>query len=120
MFSFVELSDGRLYATEIARSSASIGMATLSACDSGSLSVVTKDEPDGLARALLARGARFVVGTSWKLDDEAASVMMPAYYKALIEGGEVTDGLRTARGETRARWPHPYFWGPLVAFGGYR
>jgi CHAT domain-containing protein len=119
MFSFFEISGEPIYATEIAQSGFTAKLSVLSACETGSLSFDRKDEPDGLARAFLARRASAVVGSAWRLDDEAAAVMMSAFYKTLAEKGGIVDAMREARTAAQSRWDHPYYWAPLVLFGGY-
>lgn len=119
MFSFFEISGEPIYATEIAQSGFTAKLSVLSACETGSLSYDRKDEPDGLARAFLARRASAVVGSAWRLDDEAAAVMMSVFYKTLAEKGGIVDAMRDARTAAQSRWDHPYYWAPLVLFGGY-
>jgi tetratricopeptide (TPR) repeat protein len=119
MFSFFELSGERVYATEVAQAPFSAGACILSACETGSLSFDRKDEPDGLARAFLARGASAVVGSAWRLDDEAASLMMEEIYSNFSRYWRIMDAVRSARKVGRSKWEHPYFWAPLVVFGGY-
>jgi len=119
MFSFFELSGERICATEVAHAPFSAGVCILSACETGSLSFDRKDEPDGLARAFLARGASAVVGSAWRLDDEAASLMMEEIYSNFSRYWRIMDAVRAARKVGRNKWEHPYFWAPLVVFGGY-
>ncbi|HZH98201.1 MAG TPA: CHAT domain-containing protein, partial [Fimbriimonadaceae bacterium] len=119
MFSFLELEGGRLYATEIARSRLRVGLVTLSACETGTISLALKDEPDGLARSFLARSARAVLASAWPLDDEAALRTMQPYYDEVQRGISVAEALKVARSVCREWNPHPYYWAPLVLFGGY-
>ena len=56
MFSSLEFCDDAIYATDIALSGAKVGLVTLSACDTGTMSLVTREEPDGLARAFWRAG----------------------------------------------------------------
>jgi CHAT domain-containing protein len=120
MFSYLQFSDGRLHAAEIATSGLEAGLVTLSACETARMSLSVQDEPEGLARAFLARGASAVLGSSWALDDEAAARMMEPYYKALASGQTAIEALRSARAVGRAWKSHPYYWASLVLFAGYR
>ena len=119
MFSFLEFEDGAVYATEIAKSALQAGLVTLSACETGSLTYTFQEEPDGLVRSFLARGAKAVVASAWPLDDEAALVTMKPFYDGLISGATLAESLRTARKKCREWRKHPYFWGPLAIYGGY-
>ncbi|MBI5706701.1 MAG: CHAT domain-containing protein [Armatimonadetes bacterium] len=120
MFSLLSFPDGPLLADDIARSPLQVRHICLSACDTGSLSIVNTTEPDGIARAFLARGASSVLATSWPVDDRTAKEFMKDYYEGLVEGRTLVDALAEARRRCRTRNPHPYFWGCWVMFGGYR
>jgi tetratricopeptide (TPR) repeat protein len=119
MFSSLEFGDDAIYATDIALSGAKVGLVTLSACDTGMMSLVTREEPDGLARAFLARGAYHVVASAWPLDDEAAALAYSLFYEGLTDGLSVKQALKVARAKVRAWRPHPYFWGALTLYRGY-
>lgn len=119
MFSYMSFEGGALYAAEIATSSLRAKHVVLSACDTGCLSLVKKTEPDGLARAFLARGAQTVLACSWPLDDRTAKDVMDSYYAELRRGETVAGSLSHARSVCRDSRPHPYYWGCWVLFGGY-
>jgi CHAT domain-containing protein len=120
MFSYIEFGGERILAAEVARSPLQVSLAVLSACETGSVSLSHRSEPDGLARAFLSRGAEAVVGSAWTLDDEAASRIVRPLYTALRQGKTLAEAMGTARSEARAWRSHPYFWSALVSFGGYR
>lgn len=117
-FSSIQFPDGPLFAVEIARSPARIGEAVLSACETARLSVASRHEPSGIARAFLARGATAVVGNAWPLDDEAATLTVGAMVDARAEGHAWHQALGMACALASERWPHPYFWGGWTLFGG--
>ncbi|MEO7454195.1 MAG: CHAT domain-containing tetratricopeptide repeat protein [Fimbriimonadales bacterium] len=118
LYSSIELSDGPLLGIEVARSGGSARLVTLSACDTGRVSLRLKTEPDGLVRAFLALGADAVVASLWPFDDEGAWRMMKAYYQSVSEGADVRDALSGARTAVRAWREHPYYWASLSLFGG--
>lgn len=120
MLSAVLFPDGPLYAYEVSRSRLSVRLATLSACDTGSVSLSNRTEPDGLARAFLSRGAESVVASQWPLDDEAAFWQADALYGSLNSGKTIRDSIFHARCISRERWPHPYYWGALALYSGYK
>lgn len=120
MFSSIEFADGPVYASEIARSGLRAKLVTLAACDTGALSLVSKEEPDGLARAFLARGASNVIASAWALHDEASAKAFSRFYQALNSGVPVRDALVQARCEVRNWREHPYYWGSLTLYRGYR
>ena len=120
MFSALHFADGPLYAAEIARSGLRTRLACLSACETGTLSLATREEPDGLVRAFLARGAEAVLASLWPLDDEAASRFFAAFYAGLTPGRNLAEAVTEARRIVRSWRAHPYFWASLSLFGGYR
>lgn len=120
MLSYFEFSDGPLHAIEIARSSLRIGLATLAACDTARFDLAFPDEPHGIARAFLARGAEAVIASQWPLDDAAACVTIEVLSDSLARGGTARDSLAQARRACRTVFPHPYFWGAPVLIAGYR
>lgn len=70
-------------------------LVVLSACESG-LGEARGGELFGLARALLAAGARRVVQSLWPVDDEATRALMLAFYEALAGGLPPAAALRRA------------------------
>ena len=117
--STIEFPDGPVFSHEIARSRLNVRLATLSACETGSLSIASRSEPDGLARAFLARGAQSVVASQWPLDDESAYRQFNLFFDALIAGYPITKALHGARLACREWRDHPYYWGALALYAGY-
>ena len=120
MFSALEFPDGPLYAAEIARSGLRTRLACLSACETGTLSFDAREEPDGLVRAFLARGAEAVLASLWPLDDAAASRFFSNLYGGLTPDTDLSQAVHAARESVRAWREHPYFWASLTLFGGYQ
>jgi len=118
LYSSIELSDGPLLGIEVARSGGSARLVTLSACDTGKVSLRLKTEPDGLVRAFLALGADAVVASLWPFDDEGARRTMDSYYKSISEGIDIRQALSNARNVIRSWREHPYYWATLSLFGG--
>jgi CHAT domain-containing protein len=119
MFSSIQLQDGHLLACDIARSSFQTRIATLASCDSASMGQPSGWEPQGLARAFLARKSEVVIGSLWPLNDQVAEFGFAAFYHRLKGGRSVHRSLYEARMEMKQEFIHPAFWGSLVMFGGY-
>lgn len=119
MFSHVEFADGPVSAYEIATAPTQVELAVLMSCESGKVTSYRHSEPDGLVRAILARGAQAAIGSSWLLDDRAAFALQEKLYGALLQGQSATHGLSAARAELQEQWPHPFYWGAPVLFAGY-
>lgn len=115
-FSALEFEDGPVFAVEIARSQVRVGVAVLSACDTGRVSTRMRHEPDGLARAFLARKARAVVASAWPFDDEAAFMFTSSLYAS--KPSELRDSVSQARNVCREWRKHPYFWASPTVFSG--
>lgn len=118
MFSSLMFSNGPLFAFEIARCRANVGVAVLSACETGKLTSAF-GEPDGLVRAFLARSAKAVIGGAWWLHDQASFRLSQVLYPALRSGEGVGAALSKSRSELRMAMPHPFHWGAPVLFAGH-
>jgi CHAT domain-containing protein len=118
LYSSIEMADGPLLGIEVARSGGSARWVTLSACDTGKVSLRLKTEPDGLVRAFLALGSDAVVASLWPFDDEGASRIMTTYYDAVAAGADLKSALTQARTLAREWRQHPYYWASLTLFGG--
>ncbi len=106
----LELSALRLPATQLV---------VLSACDSAKGVVRPGQGALGLHRAFLASGAETVVGSLWKVSDEATAHLMHAYYRELLAGADRIDALHRAARSLRAQAPtrDPAYWAAFVAYG---
>lgn len=120
MLSALQFPDGRLTALEISASPFRPKLVYLSACSTGRMSSPSPFEPDGIARAFLARGAMAVVGSLWPLDDAAALEASHAFYRAGSDGAGPLESLAAARAAVREKMPHPFYWGALTLFAGWQ
>lgn len=116
--SLIDFPDGRVFSYEITRSSVELELATLSACDTGTVSLAQQTEPDGLARAFISRGAAWVVASQWPLDDEAGLRLFEAFYDHFAKNLHVLEAVYHAKCITREWKAHPYYWGGLAAYAG--
>ncbi|GMV87364.1 MAG: hypothetical protein AMXMBFR81_02950 [Chthonomonas sp.] len=119
MFSTIQLADGPLFAAEFASLGLRSQFVFLDACETGRVSLEAPTEPDGWVRAALATGCGACLAATWVVDDAAALSFAEAFYPSLLGGCPVTPALSEARSAVRRRWPHPFYWGPFVLFGGY-
>lgn len=103
-----------------------VDLAVLSACESGRGTPAAGEGTLGLARAFRLAGARRVVASLWKVDDEAAELLMERFYAALRERGlepaaalrEASLALRDFEGAQGDRpFAAPRFWAAFVAYG---
>ena len=133
--------DGVVTATEIVRQwNLDAELVTLSACDTGLGKEVVGEGYIGLTQAFLQAGARSLLVSLWKVDDEATSLLMRRFYENWLAGADDGSGgsssgrmskaaalaeakqwLRTrhdASGETP--YDHPYYWSSFVLIGDPR
>jgi CHAT domain-containing protein len=78
-------------------------LAVLSACDSGRGAASLGGDVVGLARGLIAAGARRSVVSLWPVDDAAACLTMSRFHELLAEGRPAAEALHLAQGDIRAR-----------------
>ncbi len=119
MFSSIQLQDGHLLACDIARSAFRTRFATLASCDSASMGQPSGWEPQGLARAFLARRSEVVIGSLWPLNDQVAEYGFGSFYRRLKGGNSVSSSLCEARADLKSKFVDPAYWGSLIMFGGY-
>jgi CHAT domain-containing protein len=91
-------------------------LVTLSACETGLGKIANGDDVVGLTRGFLYAGAATIVASLWKVDDQATSDLMRAFYANLSRSGKL-DALRQAQLELKAKRPQPFFWAPFQLLG---
>ena len=92
-------------------------LVVLSACQTGLGLATPAQGVMGLRSALSAAGASKVVLSLWSVDDEATSLLMTSFYRALWEGNlTLGQALRSAQDKVRriARFRAPRFWAGWV------
>lgn len=118
LFSHIQLADGQLAALDCLDLGLDCALVTLSACETGRAVMAPGDEPIGLTRSLLYAGARSVLHSLWRIDDQATQRQMAHFYGLLRRGAGRAAALRAAQlGSLRdagAGNSHPFFW---AAFG---
>lgn len=112
---YAHYEDGYLTAYEVTQMDlAETNLVVLSACETGLGDVQAGEGVWGLQRAFQVAGARTIMGSLWKISDEATAVFMEAFYNSYFKGETPGNAYRQAMAETRKTYPHPYFWGAFV------
>jgi CHAT domain-containing protein len=112
------LSLGDVYALSL-----SADLVTLSACETALGSAQRGEGLIGLARGFLHAGARAVVASLWKVNDQATSVLMAAFYEGLlVKKQPAAVALHAAQRKVAAmeRYRAPYYWAGFVLVGDPR
>lgn len=111
----------KLFNFEIAGMNLPAELVVLSACETGVGEYADGEGVRSLARGFLEAGARSVVMSLWKLEDEASSKLMGGFYKGLADGKTKRGALRAAKLEylegADDLSAHPAFWAACVLIG---
>lgn len=99
----------------------------LSACETALGRHAGSEGVFGLRRAFRLAGARTVVMSLWKVEDEATAEFMQALYRArLVDALDAPDAMQAAMRATlaarraRGQSTHPLYWAGFVAAGAWR
>lgn len=133
MFTRIELSrgsgpsspdDGRFELHELMQLPVVGSLVFLSGCETGlamawSTEFVTGEDYATLAQAFLYAGARSVVATLWRIEDEGAAAFATAFYEALRDQAPA-DALAEAQRELMddSRFGAPFYWAAYRLSGG--
>jgi len=117
--------DGFLHLFEIYDLPVSAELVVLSACESSAGNYVLGEGVMALSRGFLSAGARRVVATQWKVDDDATAALVGDFLSRVAKDERASEfvdyarALRDAKRATRARseWSQPFYWGAFVISG---
>jgi CHAT domain-containing protein/tetratricopeptide (TPR) repeat protein len=114
--------DGYLGIGDIYKLSLGADLITLSSCDSALGKDMDSEGIIGLPRAFLYAGAKSVIASLWKVNDEATARMMSTLYARIKNGESPGSALHRAQLEMAhdKRWSKPYYWAAFVLQGDYR
>ena len=87
----------------------------MSACESG-LGETSGEGVFGLQRGFKLAGARSLLMSLWKVDDEATKVLMTEFYRYLLDGKSKTESLRQAQEYVKSQpgWNAPKYWAGFI------
>jgi len=105
-----------------------VDLLTLSACDTAVGGSSEGAEVESFAVMAQLRGAKGVMASLWKVQDESTRLLMQQLYKLRSENTHISkaEALRQAqlkllygRIEAKGNYSHPYFWAPFVMMGNW-
>ena len=115
--------DGFLQFNEIANLHLNASLVCLSACETAAGLPSEDDDVKNLPTAFFLAGAKAVIATWWKIDDEATGIFMTSFYKLVFkENKSYGEALLLTRqkfiaGEYGERYKSPYYWAAFKYFG---
>ncbi|HVG20122.1 MAG TPA: CHAT domain-containing protein [Blastocatellia bacterium] len=115
--------DGFLRLHDIYNLKLTADLVVLSACDTGLGKNIRGEGLVGLTRGFMYAGARQVIASLWKVDDEATAFLMSIFYRNMLrEGMKPSAALRSAKVEVskQKRWSAPYYWAAFVLQGDWK
>jgi len=113
--------DGYLRLGDIYKLKLSADLVVLSGCNSALGKDLESEGTIGLPRGFLYAGAKSVIASLWKVDDEATAAFMKVFYEQIQRGESLSSALRGAQQEMShgRRWSQPFYWAAFVLQGDY-
>jgi CHAT domain-containing protein len=108
-----EPQDGYLRLHDIYNLNLPAELVVLSACQTGVGKQVKGEGLIALTRGFMYAGAKSVVASLWKVDDEATAALMAEFYKQMFRNKlKPAAALRQAQSNIskEKRWQSPYYW----------
>jgi CHAT domain-containing protein/tetratricopeptide (TPR) repeat protein len=92
-------------------------LVVLSACETGLGEISNGEGVYGLQRAFLVAGAKVLIMSMFKVDDEATQKLILNFYRKWTNTGNMRLSFVEAKKELRVEYPQPYFWAPFMMIG---
>jgi CHAT domain-containing protein/tetratricopeptide (TPR) repeat protein len=93
-------------------------LVVLSACQTGlGREVHSGEGMPALRRAFMLAGAKTLVSSLWKVDDQQTQELMEKFYQYILRGQPRHEALWSARLDMKALYHHPYYWGAFICQG---
>jgi CHAT domain-containing protein len=92
-------------------------LVVLSACETGLGQLEAGEGVYGLQRAFLVAGAKVLIMSMFKVDDDATQKLMLKFYQKWLNSGNVRQSFIEAKKELRVEYPEPIYWGAFMMIG---
>lgn len=117
----------QLFARDLYNLDLNADMVVLSACETALGKLQRGEGVISLARAFAYAGAKSLITTLWKVDDEKTRDLMVAFYRRLREGRPTEEALQLAKLDflknnrsNGGAGMHPFFWSGFIGVGDMR
>jgi CHAT domain-containing protein len=92
-------------------------LVVLSACETGLGEIANGEGVYGLQRAFLVAGAKVLIMSMFKVDDDATQKLILNFYKKWLTTNNMRQSFIDAKKELRVEYPEPYYWAPFMMIG---
>ncbi|MBS1558845.1 MAG: CHAT domain-containing protein [Bacteroidetes bacterium] len=92
-------------------------LVVLSACETGLGEISNGEGVYGLQRAFLIAGAKVLIMSMFKVDDDATQKLIINFYKKWLTTGNLRQSFIEAKKELRVEYPNPIYWGSFMMIG---
>jgi CHAT domain-containing protein/tetratricopeptide (TPR) repeat protein len=92
-------------------------LVVLSACETGLGKVSSGEGVYGLQRAFLVAGAKTLIMSMFKVDDEATQKLILNFYRKWLNTNNLRQSFVDAKKELRIEYPEPIYWGAFMMIG---
>ncbi|NOT74167.1 MAG: CHAT domain-containing protein [Cyclobacteriaceae bacterium] len=92
-------------------------LVVLSACETGLGEISNGEGVYGLQRAFFVAGAKVLIMSMFKVDDDATQKLILNFYKKWLVSGNMRQSFVEAKKELRTEYPEPIFWGAFMMIG---
>ncbi|HEX9650890.1 MAG TPA: CHAT domain-containing protein [Cyclobacteriaceae bacterium] len=92
-------------------------LVVLSACETGLGDLEFGEGVYGLQRAFIVAGARTLIMSMFKVNDEATQKLMVNFYNKWLQTGKKRESFVAAKKELRNEYQDPIFWGAFIMIG---
>jgi CHAT domain-containing protein len=110
--------DGILTAYEVMNLDLSnTDLVVLSACETGLGKIEIGEGVYGLQRSFMQAGARNILISLWKVDDQVTQELMVKFYRYLFQGKSEREAIKLAQLDQMIKTPNPAMWGGFIMVG---